>query len=81
MIGVHRGAAARAAHLAAFTRAHADDAWALRETFQQRLEVLFRRHSLTSGAAFAYLALVALDLERLRAEVVHRMARRDLEAA
>ena len=73
--------AAFASHLHAFTRAESADAWALREALQQRLEILFRRHSLTAGAAFSHLALVALDLERLRAEVVHRMARRDLEAA
>ena len=73
--------AAFTGHLDRFARAKSAEAWALREAFEKRLEVLFRRHMLTAGAAFAHLALTALEIERLRAEIEQRMARRDLEAA
>ena len=73
--------AAFTSHIDRFARAKGSEAWPLREALQKRLEVLFRRHMLTAGAAFAHLALAALELERLRAEIAQRMARRDLEAA
>jgi hypothetical protein len=42
------------------------------ETQQQALVRLFRRHAGTALMVFAYLALVALDLERLRGGLVRR---------
>jgi hypothetical protein len=61
-------------HLAHFARAPLDEAWPLRRALQARIERLFRRFALTPAAAFAHLLLVALDLERLRAEIVARAA-------
>ena len=37
---------------------------------------MFRRNTALPAAVFAYLALVALDLERLRAELAQRTALR-----
>lgn len=62
------------AHLERFAGAGADDAPALRRELLARLEVLFRRHALTPAAAFVHIALLALDLERLRGEIVARSA-------
>jgi hypothetical protein len=45
---------------------------AAHETLQRALQRLLRRHSASAPAAFAYLALVALDLERLRGILVVR---------
>jgi hypothetical protein len=61
-------------HLARFSRAPVDEAWPLRHALQARVELLFRRFALTPAAAFAHLLLVALDLERLRAEIAVRAA-------
>ena len=44
----------------------------LREQLERRLLRLFRQHSATPVASFAYLGLFALQLERLRAELVRR---------
>ncbi|HXZ49398.1 MAG TPA: hypothetical protein VEG27_10280 [Usitatibacter sp.] len=64
-------------HLAEFARASVEDAWELRRALGARLERLFRRHALLAAAAFDHLALLALDAERLRAELVaHAAARR-----
>jgi hypothetical protein len=62
------------AHVARFGRADAADAWPVRQALRARLETLFRRHALTPAAAFAYLALSTLEVERLRAEIVARAA-------
>jgi len=59
-------------HLATFARAPPDEAWNLRLALERRLQALFRRHALAPAAAFAHLALLALDLERVRAELVAR---------
>jgi hypothetical protein len=56
-------------HVASFARTPLDDAWPRRLALQAHLQSLFRRHALVPAAAFAHLALVALDLERLRAEL------------
>ena len=57
-------------HVHDFARAPLDEAWPRRLLLQAQLESLFRRHALAPAAAFAHLAIVALDLERLRAEIV-----------
>lgn len=46
----------------------------LRRRFDARLLASFRRHAIEPMAAFAYLGLNALDLERLRGELVLRLA-------
>lgn len=63
-----------ARHLARFAELGTEEAWALRKDLETRFAVRFRRHALTPVAAFAYLALVALDLERLRGQLVVRIA-------
>jgi len=57
-------------HVATFARVPADEAWPRRLALHSRLQSLFRKHALTPAAAFAYLAILALDVERLRAELV-----------
>ncbi len=44
-----------------------------REAFLRRLRAQFRRSTLRPGAAFAFLAFCALDIERLRAELLARV--------
>jgi hypothetical protein len=61
-------------HLSAFTGPQAVDGWALRRNLVERLVLLMRRAVVEPVAAFAYLALTALELERLRAEIVTRLA-------
>lgn len=63
-----------ARHLPRFAELGTEEAWALRKDLETRFAVHFRRHALTPVAAFAYLALVALDLERLRGQLVVRIA-------
>jgi hypothetical protein len=63
-----------ARHLPRFAELGTEEAWALRKDLETQLAVRFRRHALTPVAAFAYLALVALDLERLRGQLVVRAA-------
>ena len=48
------------------------DGTALRRRFEAVLAALFRRAALSPAAAFAYLGLVLLDLERLRGELLRR---------
>jgi len=62
------------AHLAAFHDPALKDGWPLRRALQARLTLLLRRAMLDPAAAFAYLALIALDLERLRGELLRRAA-------
>lgn len=45
---------------------------AFRRDLKDRLTRLFRRHSGSSAAVFCHLALVALDLERLRGDLIRR---------
>lgn len=61
------------AHLAAFRDRSLRDGWPLRRTLQARLALLFRRAVVDPSAAFTFLALSALDLERLRAEILRRV--------
>jgi hypothetical protein len=65
---------ALAAHLAAFHEPAVTDGWPLRRTLEARLRLLFRRATLDPMAVFAYVALIALDLERLRGEFLRRAA-------
>jgi len=60
------------AHLAAFTGSELASGTPLRRALQLRLERLFRKAIVHPLAAIAYLALVGLDLERLRGELTRR---------
>jgi hypothetical protein len=72
--------AAQLDDLAALLRSHHDvfssamprDTWTLRADLRDRLRSRFRRYHQQPGAAFSYIALVALALERLRAGLVSR---------
>lgn len=61
-------------HLGQFRRGELHDATALRRAFEARLLARFRRQPVQPAAAFAWLALAALDLERLRGEIERRIA-------
>lgn len=50
----------------------ATDAWAVRRELAERTGHLFRRGFMTPAAVFAFLLLQALELERVRAEIVKR---------
>lgn len=60
------------AHAERFAHAHPADAWALRRGLAARALLLFRRAGVDPAQAFAFLALAALDYERLRGELVPR---------
>jgi hypothetical protein len=45
----------------------------LHETLGRELTYVFRRYSFLPAAAFAHLGLVALDLQRLRAQLLQRL--------
>jgi hypothetical protein len=62
-------------HVESFARAPPEEAASLRLALRARVETLFRRHALTPAAAFGHLLLLALEAERLRAELVARVAR------
>jgi hypothetical protein len=64
--------AALSAHGAAFAAAPAGQGWLLRRSLQARLSLLMRRATLEPAAAFIHVALCALDLERLRGELLVR---------
>jgi len=61
-------------HLATFGAAQAGDGSPLRRALAARLLLLFRRAILDPAAPFVFLALSALDLERLRGELLRRAA-------
>ena len=61
-------------HLGAFSSAAAGAGWRQRQMLEQQLYALFRRSTLEPLAAFAFLALGWLDLERLRGEIATRIA-------
>lgn len=61
-------------HLGAFSNAAVDAGWRQRQLLEQKLTALFRRSTLEPLVAFAFLALVWLDLERLRGEIATRIA-------
>jgi hypothetical protein len=60
------------AHLLRFASVPIDDAAAARQALGGRLATAIRRNATQPAALFAYIALVALDLERLRGEFVQR---------
>lgn len=62
------------AHRRAFVALQTADGWALRRELQARLVLLLRRHAVEPLEAFAYLALCAVELERLRGEITRRAA-------
>jgi len=59
-------------HGAAFAAAPPGPGWLLRRSLQARLSLLLRRAALEPAAAFIHVALCALDLERLRGELLGR---------
>ena len=61
-----------AAHLALFGTLSPSEAWPARRTLRERLRLRFHQRVLEPASLFVYLALVLLDLERLRAELVTR---------
>jgi hypothetical protein len=66
-------AAALRQHDAAFAAAAPGPGWLLRRSLQARLSLLLRRAALEPAAAFAHVALCALDFERLRGELLSRV--------
>ena len=63
-----------AEHLTAFREPRHVDGWALRRALHARLSRLFRPATLDPAEAFIFLALSALDFERLRGEILRRVA-------
>jgi hypothetical protein len=63
-----------AEHFRRYAEATVRDGWPLRRELQVRLLALFRRALLDPVAAFLFIALCALDLERLRGELLRRAA-------
>ena len=63
-----------AEHAAAFREPLQVEGWALRRALHARLSQLFRRATLDPAAAFIFLAISALDCERLRGEILRRVA-------
>jgi hypothetical protein len=61
-------------HLPRFPDVAAEDAWTMRRGLEAQIAARFRRHAFTPVAGFAYAALVALDIEKLRAQLVTRAA-------
>jgi len=61
-------------HAAQFRAPLQADGWALRRALHARLAQLFRRATLDPAAAFIFLALSALEGERLRGEIERRIA-------
>lgn len=61
-------------HASAFAAPRAVDGWALRRQLHSRLVLLLRRTLVEPVTAFVYLALSALECERLRGELVRRAA-------
>ena len=59
-------------HARQFAGIHPADGWALRRALGARLTLLLRRAPVEPVGAFAFLALSALEYERLRAELVSR---------
>jgi len=59
-------------HWQEFPRLSVDATWKSRRDLEARIRLFFRTHMLQPAAGFAYLVLVALSLERLRAELLSR---------
>ncbi len=60
-------------HASAFAGASPGQGWQLRAALRARLSLLLRRAALEPAAAFIHVALCALDLERLRGELLRRV--------
>ena len=60
------------AHWAGLADSSVSDGTLMRRTLVARLSVLYRRATLDPAAAFIFLALSALDMERLRGELLRR---------
>ena len=67
---LHQLTAALLQHGAAFAAAPPGSGGLLRRSLQARLSLLLRRATLEPAAAFIHVALCALDLERLRGELL-----------
>lgn len=63
-------------HLAEFAQCDAGAAWEARHALRGRVALAFRRAALRPAAGLLFLLLLALDLERLRAELLLRALRR-----
>ena len=61
-------------HMATFADPGLVDGWAERRRLQASLTRMFRRATLDPAIAFIFLALSALDFERLRGEILRRIA-------
>ena len=70
---INNCARALGAHRVAIADATLTDGTALRRELAARLTLLFRRAMLDPAAAFIFLALSALDVERLRGELLRRV--------
>lgn len=70
-----------AAHLAAFRCCPPQRAWTRRQELRERLRFRFHGLGLSPAAPFAYLALLALDLERLRRALLDRALFPEVPAA
>jgi len=56
-----------------FVALSCDQTWLARAELQQTLRLFFRRNLLQPAMAFAYLALISVQMERLRAELLQRL--------
>jgi hypothetical protein len=68
-------------HAKAFAVAATSQGWPLRAALQARLQQLLRASALQPASAFIHVALCALDLERLRAELLRRVLFRSWQVA
>jgi hypothetical protein len=59
-------------HLHAFRHGSATSAWDLRESLRERLRLHLHLHAAQPAALFGYLAILLLDLERLRGALMTR---------
>ncbi len=59
-------------HLVSFRQSPLNHTWQTRETLVRQLRILFRKYNFQAVATFIHLALVALDIERLRGNIIQR---------
>ena len=69
---LHRISTILRQHLEAFPESQPQQAWREREFLARTLVTLFRRYTQQPAAVFLHLALVALDFERLRGNIMQR---------
>jgi len=70
--GLDRLAAILLRHLRSFVEARGDAPWPMRHELRGHFQLHLHRAVLQPASAFAYLGLLALDLERLRAALMDR---------